>query len=104
MIGNHILSQFFSDADDYHIALFGNGLIHKTYTVSTSSFPAYILQEVNTAVFKTPLDIASNLEALSNFLERNENTPAFELKIDSVKYIFSSDKVISSDSNYLKII
>jgi hypothetical protein len=37
------------------------------------------------------------------FLERNENTPAFELKIDSVKYIFSSDKVISSDSNYLKI-
>jgi len=70
MIGNHILSQYFSDANDYHIALFGNGLIHKTYTVTTTSSPEYILQEVNTAVFKKPLDIASNLKALSNFLEQ----------------------------------
>ena len=70
MIGNHILSQYFSDGNDYHIALFGNGLIHKTYTVSTTSSPEYILQEVNTAVFKKPLDIASNLKALSNFLEQ----------------------------------
>jgi Ser/Thr protein kinase RdoA (MazF antagonist) len=50
--------------------LFGNGLIHKTYTVTTSSSPEYILQEVNTAVFKKTLDIASNLKALSNFLEQ----------------------------------
>jgi Ser/Thr protein kinase RdoA (MazF antagonist) len=71
MIGNHILSQYFSNADAYHWVLFGNGLIHKTYTVSTSSSPEYILQEVNTSVFKTPLDIASNLEALSNFLQNN---------------------------------
>jgi Ser/Thr protein kinase RdoA (MazF antagonist) len=70
MIGNHILSQYFSDGNDYHITLFGNGLIHKTYTVSTTSSPEYILQEVNTAVFKKPLDIASNLKALSNFLEQ----------------------------------
>lgn len=71
MIGNHILSQYFSDVESHHIALFGNGLIHKTYTVSTGNSPEYILQEVNTSVFKTPLDIASNLEALSNFLEQN---------------------------------
>jgi Ser/Thr protein kinase RdoA (MazF antagonist) len=50
--------------------LFGNGLIHKTYTVTTASSQEYILQEVNTAVFKKPLDIASNLKALSNFLEQ----------------------------------
>ena len=71
MIGNQILSNYFSDPESYKIALFGNGLIHKTYTVSTGSLPEYILQEVNTSVFKTPLDIASNLEALSNFLEQN---------------------------------
>jgi hypothetical protein len=71
MFGNHILSQYFSDAASHHIDLFGNGLIHKTYTVSTGSSPEYILQEVNTSVFKTPLNIASNLEALSNFLEQN---------------------------------
>jgi len=71
MIGNHILSHYFSDAEAYKIALFGNGLIHKTYTVSKGSSPEYIMQEVNTAVFKTPLDIAFNLEALSNFLQQN---------------------------------
>jgi Ser/Thr protein kinase RdoA (MazF antagonist) len=71
MISNHILSHYFSDADVYEIALFGNGLIHKTYTVSRSSSPEYILQEVNTTVFKTPLDIASNLQALSQFLDQN---------------------------------
>jgi Ser/Thr protein kinase RdoA (MazF antagonist) len=72
MIGNHILSQYFSDADAYQITLFGNGLIHKTYTASKSGSPVYILQEVNASVFKAPLDIASNLEALSRFLEQNE--------------------------------
>jgi Ser/Thr protein kinase RdoA (MazF antagonist) len=77
MIGNNILSQFFSNADAYHIALFGNGLIHKTYTVSTSSSPAYILQEVNTAVFKNPVDIASNLDALSRFLQETNKEVFF---------------------------
>jgi Ser/Thr protein kinase RdoA (MazF antagonist) len=83
MIGNHILSQYFSDADDYRIALFGNGLIHKTYTVSSSSFPSYILQEVNTAVFKTPLDIASNLDALSRFLQENNKEIFFPTPIST---------------------
>lgn len=77
MIGNHILTQYFSDADNHHIALFGNGLIHKTYTVSTNASPAYILQEVNTAVFKSPLDIASNLDALSGFLKYNNKEVFF---------------------------
>lgn len=72
MIGNHILSQYFPDPESHHIALFGNGLIHKTYTVSKGSSPEYILQEVNTSVFKTPLNIASNLEALSDFLIQND--------------------------------
>lgn len=51
--------------------------------------------------FKIPLK--NNDYDVFIFLERNENTPVFELKIDSVKYIFSSDKVISADSNYLKV-
>jgi Ser/Thr protein kinase RdoA (MazF antagonist) len=83
MIGNNILSQFFSNADAYHIALFGNGLIHKTYTVSTSSSPAYILQEVNTAVFKNPVDIASNLDALSRFLQETNKEVFFPSPIST---------------------
>jgi hypothetical protein len=50
---------------------------------------------------KSPLK--SNVYDILIFLERNENTPGIELEIDSVKYLFSSDNVISSDSNCLKI-
>ena len=81
MIGNHILSQYFSDPDVYRISVFGNGLIHKTYTVSSASNPEYILQEVNTSVFKTPLDIAGNLDALSAFLEKNNKEIFFPIPI-----------------------
>ncbi len=68
MTGNTLLSQFFTDSDAYHIQAFGNGLIHKTFTVSRSGDPDFILQEINTLVFKTPKDISYNLEALSGFL------------------------------------
>ena len=50
---------------------------------------------------KNPLK--SNVYDILIFLDRNENTPAIELEIDSVKYLFSSDKVTRSDSNCLKI-
>ena len=85
MIGNHILSQYFPDAASYHVALFGNGLIHKTYTVSKASSPAYILQEVNIGVFKTPLDIASNLDALSNFLHQNGKEVFYPTPLSTLK-------------------
>jgi Ser/Thr protein kinase RdoA (MazF antagonist) len=85
MIGNHILSQYFSDPEAYRIALFGNGLIHKTYTVGKAASPEYILQEVNTSVFKTPLDIASNLEALSNFLQNNGKEVFYPTPLSTLK-------------------
>ena len=85
MVGNHILSQYFSDGNDYHISLFGNGLIHKTYTVSTTASPEYILQEVNTAVFKKPLDIACNLKALSNFLEQKGKEVFYPTPLSTIK-------------------
>lgn len=83
MIGNQILSQYFTDVDAYRIEAFGTGLIHKTYTVSSTSLPEYILQEVNTAVFKTPLDIASNLEALSSFLKESNKENFFPIPIST---------------------
>jgi Ser/Thr protein kinase RdoA (MazF antagonist) len=83
MIGNQILSRYFSDADVYQIALFGNGLIHKTYTVSSPAGPEYILQEVNTSVFKTPMDIASNLDALSSFLKKSNKDNFFPFPIST---------------------
>lgn len=64
----YIFKQFVSDTDRFEINNFGTGLIHGTYLVSKNSEPAYILQEINTLVFKSPDTIAANLESLSVFL------------------------------------
>lgn len=85
MIGKTLLSQYFTDFDAFHIQAFGNGLIHKTFTVSQSRDPEFILQEINTAVFKTPEDIAANLEALSSFLNTKGNSVFFPSPIPTLE-------------------
>jgi len=65
---NKVVAHYFSDIENLTIDKFGNGLIHGTYVVSKENKPAFILQQINTEVFKTPDAIASNLEYLSNFL------------------------------------
>jgi Ser/Thr protein kinase RdoA (MazF antagonist) len=47
----------------------GNGLIHTTYKVTTPNKEAYILQKINTTVFKNPHAIATNIKNISNYLK-----------------------------------
>lgn len=69
----YIFNQFVIETTGFEITKFGTGLIHGTYLVSQNNKPVYILQEINTAVFKSPETIAANLESLSVFLnERNQ--------------------------------
>ena len=79
-----IISQFLSHSDDLEIILFGNGLIHSTYRVEKAGEPAYILQKVNTLVFKKPMDISSNLERLSSFLISNDREVFFPLPVKTI--------------------
>ena len=67
------------DAPGYEINKFGDGLIHGTYLVSKNNESKYILQELNTAVFKSPETIASNLEMLSSFLEKESEEVFFPM-------------------------
>jgi Ser/Thr protein kinase RdoA (MazF antagonist) len=68
----YIFKQFVSDTDGFEIIKFGTGLIHGTYLVSKKNNPLYILQEINTSVFKSPDTIAANLSSLSDFLNERD--------------------------------
>lgn len=63
-----ILRFYFNQDPDLEISVFGNGLIHKTFLLSHQNLPKYILQQVNTAVFKRLEAIENNLQILQGFL------------------------------------
>ncbi|OPZ33355.1 MAG: N-acetylhexosamine 1-kinase [Tenericutes bacterium ADurb.BinA124] len=47
---------------------FGNGHINKTYMVITNNDEKYILQKINTTVFKKPREVMSNIELVTNYI------------------------------------
>lgn len=81
----YVLSKFISDTSFVEISPFGNGLIHGSYIVRLNNSPAYILQQVNTNVFKNPNVISENLKSLSNHLIEIEKKPFFPLSINTLE-------------------
>ena len=65
-------------------------------TVQTRDTTASVLMK-----FKTPQKPESY--EIHVFLERNDSTPGVEISIDTVKYRISSDRISSTDSNYITI-
>lgn len=63
---NQILEKFGIDAADYRIEAYGSGLINSTWKISGEK--NYILQRINTDVFKQPQVIAENLSRLQSYL------------------------------------
>ncbi|MGD9604880.1 MAG: phosphotransferase enzyme family protein [Bacilli bacterium] len=47
---------------------FGNGHINKTYIVITNNDEKYILQKLNTVVFKKPREVMNNIELVTNYI------------------------------------
>jgi Ser/Thr protein kinase RdoA (MazF antagonist) len=52
----------------YSVIKFGSGLINHTWVVEKGN-EKYILQKINTAVFKTPEDIAFNIDYIEDYLK-----------------------------------
>lgn len=63
-----ILRQYSIEDHPLDLKNFGNGLIHKTFILSSQGKPEYILQQVNTNVFKWPAAIENNLLEMESFL------------------------------------
>lgn len=95
MNSTQLLSAFIENPGSFTVELFGDGLIHHTYVVKKEGDPEYILQEVNTNVFKHPLDIAANLQSLSDFLKQRGFDIFFPLPLltlDGNSYVSIDDK------------
>src|SRR5688572_12031829 len=68
---NNILTHFGLNPASFTIQPFGSGLINHTWRVSSpDGRPCYILQQINTAIFKHPEDIALNIGRLGAYLQK----------------------------------
>ncbi|MDG1433226.1 MAG: aminoglycoside phosphotransferase family protein [Saprospiraceae bacterium] len=69
-VKSSILYSFFKNIDECKVIPYGSGLIHQTFYLHQPE-GNYILQKVNHHVFKNPIDLANNIEVVSNHLKQN---------------------------------
>lgn len=74
-----VLHSFGFDPEQFELSPLGSGLIHQTWLVKSGATGAYVLQEVNSSVFKKPEDIAANMDLLD--LHLREFHPAYFLPL-----------------------
>ncbi len=63
----NLLEAYGLPASDFRVESFGSGLINSTWKVSNGT-EEYILQKINSNIFKSPHTIAQNLMLVSNYL------------------------------------
>ncbi|KIA96884.1 aminoglycoside phosphotransferase [Pedobacter kyungheensis] len=77
---------------------FGSGLINHTWKVYGDGV-AYILQEVNTEVFREPLNIARNIEAIKKYLDQTAPKYLFVAPISAL----NGDDFVVIDDHFYRI-
>ncbi|MES2378305.1 MAG: aminoglycoside phosphotransferase family protein [Bacteroidota bacterium] len=95
---NNILSSFGINADDSAIVPFGSGLINGTWKVSVGD-DAYILQRINTKIFKSPQAIANNLVSLQTYLV--QTAPAYIFA--APRPTLNGDYLVIDDNQYYRL-
>lgn len=96
----NIVSQFDIEGEVLEIKPLGNGLINDTFKVSASGVRDYVLQRINTAVFKNADLLQSNIEAVTNHLRSKlEGDPDIERKVLRFIPLKTSVKTYFTDSD-----
>ena len=84
-LASEVLKGYGFTEDNIAITQIGTGLINRTYLLSPlSEDKKYILQNINTSVFKNPQTIANNLKTISNYLLKNHPDYLFIKPISTV--------------------
>jgi Ser/Thr protein kinase RdoA (MazF antagonist) len=94
-----ILKSFGLSVSEYNIQAFGSGLINHTYKLSGNG-GGYILQQINTAVFKNPDHIANNLALVKEYLSKNN--PGY-LFVAPLKTLAGNFIMQSADGQYYRL-
>ncbi len=67
-----VLGAYGPGLDQYTIEPLGNGHINHTFLVKTTAKQPYVLQKINTAVFKNPAQIAHNWKLAKEHIEKHD--------------------------------
>lgn len=94
----NILSLYDLDPKTTSIHSFGDGLINHTWMVVAAN-KRYILQKVNSEVFKKPSAIDENLSLLKNYLNSSNPEYLFVSPINTVDGV----SLISNESGYFRL-
>lgn len=82
-VSANVLAVFGFDASLVAVKPLGAGLINHTYLVQSEN-DAFVLQKINTAVFKNPVAIAHNIKWVSDYLAANNPDYYFVAPMPSV--------------------
>jgi len=87
-----ILNAYGFSAADYQVEPFGPGLINHTFKVYGNA-DEYILQQLNTSVFKSPQAIAGNLQLIGSYLKEKHPGYLFAAPLPALngKFLIRSD-------------
>jgi Ser/Thr protein kinase RdoA (MazF antagonist) len=95
----NILGKFDISAGDSNIESFGSGLINGTWKVSVGD-DAYILQRINTNIFKSPQAIADNLVSLQTYLAQTAPDYIFAAPLPAL----NGDYLVIDDNQYYRLL
>ena len=82
-VSANVLEVFGFDPSLVEVKPLGEGLINHTYIISSGN-DAYVLQKINTAVFKNPDAIAHNIQLIAGYLAAHSPDYYFVAPISSV--------------------
>lgn len=69
IIDEEILNAYGFSSENVGLRQIGSGHINQTYLLSTKNAEKYILQNINTQVFKDPFAIANNIKTVADYLK-----------------------------------
>jgi Ser/Thr protein kinase RdoA (MazF antagonist) len=93
-----VLGAYGLNAEKFKIEPFGSGLINHTWKVYSEKL-AYILQEVNTEVFRQPQNIAQNIETIKKYLDQTAPKYLFVAPITAT----NGDDFVVIDDHFYRI-
>ena len=100
MMIDRILAAYDTGLDAWNARPIGAGLIHQTWAIcDAQDQPRFILQELNTQVFKRPLDIAQNLHILGDYLALHQPDYLLPLPIPTI----SGQAMAVMDNRYYRL-
>lgn len=92
---SYLLQQYGLVPGTYSVQPTGSGLINHTFLVTENTGgKKYIFQQINTAVFKKPRDIADNIQQIAAYLSKKQPGYLFLAALPAVdgNYIIYDDK------------